>query len=231
MIRRFARGKIVSMWFFASSLVAFAQSGRPLVTPSEGGDSAHQAAHLAPAGGSDHSSVPDNPQPEADPSENKVVTLPRQLLRDQIGIWTSPARIRLSDATWLVPLGGFAAGLLATDSDISRHLSVAPDTLLRYRHLSVYGVYSMAGGGAGLYFLGLMSRNEHQRESGLLSGEAAVDSLLAVEALKYATRRQRPLTATRMASSGREGLPFLPSMRQKLGPSQESSRTNTPIHS
>ena len=34
-------------------------------------------------------------------------------------MWTSPARLRLSDATWLVPLGGFTAALLATDTDIS----------------------------------------------------------------------------------------------------------------
>src|ERR1700730_4079587 len=177
-IRRSALGKIVSMWFFASSLVAFAQCGRPLATPSEERDSAHGTAHLATAGGSDLPGIPDNSQPAADSSENKVVILPRHLLRDQIGIWTSPARIRLSDATWLVPLGGFAAGLLPTDSDVSRHLSDAPDTLLRYRHLSEYGVYSMAGGGAGIYLLGLMSHNEHPRESGLLSGEAAIDSLL-----------------------------------------------------
>jgi membrane-associated phospholipid phosphatase len=53
----------------------------------------------------------------------------------------------------------------------------------------------MAAGGSGIYLLGLMSHNEHERESGFLSGEAAVDSLLEVEALKYATRRERPLTA------------------------------------
>jgi membrane-associated phospholipid phosphatase len=193
-IGRFALG-IVSMWFFATSMAAFGQSIRPPATPSDERDSGHRAAQLAIAGGSDLPGVPDSPQPAADHNQNKAVTLPRQLLRDQIGMWSSPARIRLSDATWLAPLGGFAAGLLATDSDVSRHLSDAPDTLLRYRHLSDYGVYSMAGGGAGIYLLGLMSHNEHQRESGLLSGEAAVDSLLIVEALKYATRRQRPLTA------------------------------------
>src|ERR1700730_10306585 len=94
-IRRSALGKIVSMWFFASSLAAFAQSGRPLATPSEERDSAHGAAHLTTAAGSDLPSIPDNPQPAANSSENRVVTLPRQLLRDQIGMWTSPANTRL----------------------------------------------------------------------------------------------------------------------------------------
>jgi len=115
------------------------------------------------------------------------------MFHDQIGMWTSPAKARFSDTTWLVPLGGFAAALLATDSDISRHLSNTPDTLLRYRHVSEYGAYSMGGGAAGLYFLGLMTHNEHQRETGFLSGESALDALVAVEALKFATGRQRPV--------------------------------------
>ena len=124
MIGRFALG-IVSMWFFATSMAAFGQSIRPPATPSDERDSGHRAAQLAIAGGSDLPGVPDSPQPAADHNQNKAVTLPRQLLRDQIGMWSSPARIRLSDATWLAPLGGFAAGLLATDSDVSRHLSDA----------------------------------------------------------------------------------------------------------
>jgi membrane-associated phospholipid phosphatase len=115
------------------------------------------------------------------------------MLHDQIGMWTSPAKTRFSDTTWLIPLGGFAAALLATDSDISRHLSNKPDTLLSYRHISDYGAYSMGGGAAGLYFLGLMTHNEHQRETGFLSGESALDALVAVEALKFATGRQRPV--------------------------------------
>ncbi|MGA7753320.1 MAG: capsule assembly Wzi family protein [Candidatus Sulfotelmatobacter sp.] len=134
--------------------------------------------------------LPDAPRP--DETENKVRGLPRAFLHDQIGMWTSPAHIRFSDATWMVPLGGFAAALFATDADVSRHLSNTPSTLTQYRHLSDYGVYSMAGGAGGLYVLGLLTQNEHQRETGFLSGEAAVDALVAVEALKYATGRQRP---------------------------------------
>lgn len=134
--------------------------------------------------------LPDNPARVE--HENKVFTLPQNLFRDQVGMWTRPAKTRFADATWLVPLGGFAAALLVTDSDTSRHLSNDPNTLNRYRHLSDYGAYSMAGGAAGLYFLGLVSHNEHQRETGFLSGESAIDALLVVEALKYATGRERP---------------------------------------
>ncbi|MCU1269503.1 MAG: hypothetical protein JWN74_797 [Acidobacteriaceae bacterium] len=172
----------------ASAVTAFGQS----TSPSHSGDAGSNAPGQQNSSGSpsDSGAVPDNPQP--DDSENKLVILPRQLLRDQIGMWTSPARLRLPDATWLVPLGGFTAALFATDTDVSRHLSTAPNTLLRYRHISDYGVYSMAGGAGGLYLLGLMTHNDHQRETGFLSGEAALDGLAAVEAIKFATGRERP---------------------------------------
>jgi len=111
---------------------------------------------------------------------------------DQKAIWTSPTRIRLGDATWLVPLGGLVAGLFATDSDVSRHLNNSPNTVHRYDRISNYGMAAMAGGGAGFYFLGLLRHNEHERETGLLAGEAAFDSLLVAEAARYATGRERP---------------------------------------
>lgn len=130
--------------------------------------------------------------PQAAQTENKVITLPRAFVRDQIGMWSSPRKLRFADSTWMVPLGGFAAALFATDTDISRHLSNDPGTINNYRRISDYGAYSMAGGAAGMYFLGLVSHNEHQRETGFLSGESAIDALVAVEALKYATGRERP---------------------------------------
>ncbi|HVN21149.1 MAG TPA: capsule assembly Wzi family protein [Dongiaceae bacterium] len=131
--------------------------------------------------------------PAPQDTRNRVTDLPSAFVHDQAGLWTSPARIRFSDATWLVPLGGFAAALLSTDSDVSPHLSDDPSTLNQWRHLSDYGAYSMAGAAGGLYFLGLLRHNQHQRETGFLSGEAAVDSLVAVEALKFAFGRERPL--------------------------------------
>ena len=153
--------------------------------PNVGGNSAHPSEKQT-----GKAEIPDAPDPNE--TQNKVVTLPRQILHDQIGMWTSPSKVRFSDATWLVPLGGLTAAFFVTDSDYSRHLSNDPSTLTNFRHFSEYGAYSMAAGAAGTYFLGLVSHNEHQRESGFLSGEAAIDSLIAVEALKFATGRQRP---------------------------------------
>jgi membrane-associated phospholipid phosphatase len=153
------------------------------------GSPSHVASPAA-ANSTDSSALPDAPAPAY--TQSRLGKLPQELLHDQIGMWTSPSKVRFSDTTWMVPLGGFAAALFATDSDISRHLSNDPNTLTRYRHLSDYGAYSMAAGAGGLYFLGLLTHSEHQRETGFLSGESALDSLVAVEALKLATGRERP---------------------------------------
>src|SRR5438874_1032513 len=43
----------------------------------------------------------------------------RNFLFDQKFIWTSPARLKLSDAEWLVPAAGIATGLFVTDTTTS----------------------------------------------------------------------------------------------------------------
>ena len=105
--------------------------------------------------------------------------------QDQKQIWTSPARVRLSDATWLVPLGGLAAGLFATDRQYNNSLSKNSTTMHHYQTVSNLGVASLVGTSAGLYLGSYFEHNEHWRETGLLAGEAALNSLVTVEALKY----------------------------------------------
>lgn len=124
---------------------------------------------------------------------NSLRTAPKHFLLDQKAMWTSPANLSAAEATWLVPVAGFTAGLFATDSDFMRHLSHDSNTLDRYKHISNYGLGAMAGVAGGAYFLGLTTHNEHERETGFLSGEAAVDSVVATEAIDYITRRERPL--------------------------------------
>jgi hypothetical protein len=178
------------MLLSASSAITFGQSSRPGFPFDAKSDAPSGEQENKQSNALNTDMIPDAPGPTE--NRNKVIALPKTLLHDQFGMWTSPARLRFQDTTWLVPFGGFTAALLATDSDLSRHLSNDPNTLTRYRHLSEYGAYSMGAGAAGIYFLGLATHNEHQRETGFLSGESAIDALIAVEALKYATGRQRP---------------------------------------
>jgi len=111
---------------------------------------------------------------------------------DQKEIWTSPARLRLSDTEWLVPLSGITAGLFVTDRDFSKHLSRNPATIGRYKTLSNVSVGALVGGAGGMWLLGHASHNEHWSETGFLAGEAVVNSLVVVEGLKYPLGRERP---------------------------------------
>jgi hypothetical protein len=133
------------------------------------------------------------PQTGAVPQEN-ALWLPflRNVLRDQKAIWTSPNRLRFRDTGWLVPLAGATAGLMVTDRDVSRHFSNSPVTLKRYRRLSDAGALSLVGAAGGLYLWGKATQDEHKRETGLLSGEALVNSLMLSSAIQYSTGRQRP---------------------------------------
>jgi capsule assembly protein Wzi/PAP2 superfamily protein len=112
---------------------------------------------------------------------------------DQKEIWTSPARLRFCDAQWLVPLSGITAGLFVTDRDYSKHLSQNPTTIRHYKTLSNAGVAALVGGAGGMWALGHAKHNEHWSETGFLAGEAALNSLMMVEGLKYSLRRERPL--------------------------------------
>src|ERR1700674_3048552 len=151
---------------------------------------------------SDTASERDKPTSKADepPEANAVAKtslgtrtgLVGRFVVDQREIWASPAKLRFSDTEWLVPLSGITAGLFVTDRDFSKHLSQNPTTIHHYKTLSNAGVAALVGGAGGMWVLGHVKRNEHWSETGFLAGEAALNSLVAVEGLKYSLRRERP---------------------------------------
>jgi membrane-associated phospholipid phosphatase len=113
-------------------------------------------------------------------------------VEDQKFLWTSPARVRFPDASWLVPVGGITAGLFVTDQQYSASLSNSPSTIKHYKNLSNAGIAGLVGAGAGMYLFSFPTHNEHWRETGWLAGQAALNSLLVVEAMKYSLGRERP---------------------------------------
>jgi hypothetical protein len=117
-----------------------------------------------------------------------------RFLRDQEGIWSSPAELRLSDANWLMPFGLAMAGTLGTDTEFSKHLSSSTSRLNDSNTFSNYGLGAMGGLAGGLYLWGQVTHDDHKKETGFLAAEAAADSLAAVYALKYSLGRERPLT-------------------------------------
>src|SRR5712691_1996546 len=122
----------------------------------------------------------------------KPKSLITRFMEDQRGLWTSPERLGFSDAEWLIPAGGFAAALFVTDRDASLHLSRNPKTIHRYNTISNAGAGALIGSASGLWLLGHVRHDSHWSESGFLAGEAALNSLVMVEGLKYSLGRQRP---------------------------------------
>jgi membrane-associated phospholipid phosphatase len=125
-------------------------------------------------------------------SQGKQTGLLGRFIGDQREIWTSPARLRFSDTEWLVPLSGITAGLFVTDRDFSKHLSQKPTTISHYKTLSNAGVAALVAGAGAMWVIGHVNHNQHWSETGFLAGEAALNSLVAVESFKYTLRRERP---------------------------------------
>lgn len=141
--------------------------------------------------------------------ENSVgLHLLKNIAEDQKALWVGPKSVRWADADWLVPLGGAAAAMFATDTEYSKHLSNSPNRIKYSKDLSNYGIASLVGIGGGLYVLGHVTHDDHKIETGILAGEAAIDSLVPVYGTKYAFGRERPLQDNYQGRFGQGGVSF-----------------------
>jgi membrane-associated phospholipid phosphatase len=136
----------------------------------------------------------DKPAPRATPSPtpSRERRFFADILRDQRAIWTSPFHLGRGDAKWLAPLGVSTLALIATDqetgelSDSRRRISVS-------KNVSMAGsIYSTGGLAAAFYLAGRATGNARARETGLLGGEALIDSAIVSTALKTISQRPRP---------------------------------------
>src|ERR1700682_5314481 len=155
---------------------------------------------------------PDGPVERTSRWADRENSVGRHLLKniaeDKKAVWVGPKNLRLVDADWLVPLGGAAAAMFATDSSYSRHLSNSPNRIKYSKDLSNYGLASMVGIGGGLYLWGHLTHDDHKIETGILAGEAAIDSFGPVYAMKYAFGRERPLQDNYRGRFGQTGVSF-----------------------
>jgi membrane-associated phospholipid phosphatase len=117
----------------------------------------------------------------------------KNIVFDQKDIWTSPLRLKAQDAFWLVPAAGIVGGLIHRDVDTFQGFGVSDSRAQTLKTFSDGSVVGMGASVGGLYLLGLMKSNDHARETGILGSEALANSLAVTYALKYATRRERPL--------------------------------------
>jgi hypothetical protein len=134
--------------------------------------------------------LPDAPQPQT------PVTLrgtPRNILFDQAAIWTSPARLRDSNVAGPALLAVATAVLITTDHQVMAS-EVPTNTTLN--HHAVTASTALVGGFVAapvlIYGTGRAHKDAHATETGILSGEAMVDSLAVNEVLKVIALRERP---------------------------------------
>jgi hypothetical protein len=124
-------------------------------------------------------------------SDNPVQFM-RNLGRDQKAIWTSPFKARIQDLNWLVPMAGLTAGLINADAELSSRINVNNTFPKHSGTVSNVGVGIALGGSAGLYLLGKIHSDQHQKETGILAIEAATNSVIVTEVFKLVTFRERP---------------------------------------
>ncbi len=117
----------------------------------------------------------------------------RQLLSDQKSIWTSPARIKASDARWLLPLSAGTAFLFTQDNQIIHrfdHNSSLQNTSLKVSNVGLYSTWAVPGA---FLALGKFRGNDRMTDTGKRGFQAALYSTAVMQAMKLITDRARPL--------------------------------------
>jgi hypothetical protein len=155
------------------------------------------AGEQAPAPGSQSDQAPppkpesrDRLEPGADPENRLLSPFLKHLVGDQKQFWTSPARLQTKDLKWILPGVAVTAAFVATDSWWSKQ--VPADHVETSKKFSDYAAYSFVGLSGATFLLGQMKHDDHLSETGLLAGEAAINSTAVAYAFKEITQRQRP---------------------------------------
>jgi PAP2 superfamily len=156
------------------------------------------------AGFAVHAQTPTKPSPSpaASPTPSLEKEFFKNILRDQKAIWTAPLHLHGKDAKWLVPSGIGTMALITTDRITGDELAEFDRQIKPSRIISYGGsIYATGTFAATFYLFGRTKHDGRARETGILSGEAVIDSLIVSDALKAVTQRARPL-------SGRERSEF-----------------------
>ncbi|MGC2548032.1 MAG: phosphatase PAP2 family protein, partial [Silvibacterium sp.] len=117
----------------------------------------------------------------------------KDLGQDEVGIFTSPLRVKPKDAYWLAPLGAATGLAFAYDTDAEQAAGVDPSRTNTANTIADFGSFVATGAeGAGIYFIGVGVQNPKLAETGRLGVEAVIDSGTVTLVTKLASNRQRP---------------------------------------
>jgi hypothetical protein len=159
----------------------------------------------------------DNPTEGGTKNRYSLRSVFRNLPRDQKAIWTAPFHLRLGDAPWVVPLAGATGLLVARDQNIMLRQHSNLTAINRSDNIANGGTIALAGVPAMMYVWGSITGAGRARETGLLTGEALMNSAAVGEALKVVFGRERPtLTAGQGKFFQDFGDPSFPSIHSTL---------------
>ena len=111
---------------------------------------------------------------------------------DQKKIWTSPFHLHGRDAFWLAPLAATTGVLLGSDQHSMVRERSNTNAVNLSSNISNGGLAALISLPAVMYAFGSLQGSPKAKETGLLSGEAAINSFIVDEALKVVFERQRP---------------------------------------
>ncbi len=138
-------------------------------------------------------SVPNAPQPQVTLRET-----PLNILKDQGAIWSSPVRIRDKNLRYLIPLGLAVTVAITTDHQaMSEVVSTNPSFNNANTTASNVLVSPFIAAPAVMFAAGQLKGNDHARETGILGGEAILNSLVVEQGMKLIFWRERPTVERR----------------------------------
>ena len=135
-------------------------------------------------------SVPNAPHPQESVTIREI---PVNFWKDQGAIWSSPGRIRDDNLGYLIPLGLAVAGAITTDHQAMSEV-VSHNRSFNNRNTNASNVLTspFIAAPAVLFAAGHFGSNDHARETGILGGEAILDSLVVEQSIKLMFWRERP---------------------------------------
>jgi membrane-associated phospholipid phosphatase len=134
-----------------------------------------------------------SPTPTVSPTPSLEREFFKNILRDQKAIWTSPLHLGRKDVKWMIPAGIGMGALITTDRITGDEIAESGRGTTASRIISYPGSTSgVTAVAAMFYIVGRRTNNARARETGILSAQAALDSLIVGGALKAASQRARP---------------------------------------
>ncbi len=122
----------------------------------------------------------------------------KNILRDQKAIWTAPFQLERRDAKWIVPGSVGLMALFTTDRITGDEMFEATRQVRTSHNVSHAGSISgLSAIATTFYLIGRKNNDYRARETGLLSAQALLNTVIAQGALKAVTQRARPLAGVK----------------------------------